>query len=140
MKRTICLIVCCLLFAAVLPVSAFANESEVTPYWNNVIRVNYDFNISSGGEATVHVSYIGYTVMTGATITTKIQKQQTNGTWVDVNIDEENNEWVDTSSSITFSTSHSVTVSRGTYRALIDYEIRGSKPTDTVSDIIERTY
>ena len=140
MKRIICLIVCCLLFAAIVPVSAFANDSVVTPYWNNVIRVTYNFDIDSNGKATITVSYIGYSGMTGATITSKIQKRQTNGTWVDVDIDTDNNEWVDTSSNITFTTSHSVTVSRGTYRALIDYEIRGSKPTDTISDIIERTY
>ena len=140
MKRIICLIMCCLLFVAIVPVSVFANDSAVTPYWNNVIRVNYDFDIDSNGRAVVSVSYIGYSGMTGATITSKIQKKQTNGTWVDVDIDTANNEWVDTSSNITFTTSHSVTVSRGTYRALIDYEIRGSKPTDTISDIIERTY
>ena len=140
MKRIICLIVCCLLFAAIVPVSAFANDSVVTPYWNNVIRVTYNFDINSNGKATITVSYIGYSGMTGATITSKIQKRQTNGTWADVDIDTANNEQVDTSSNITFTTSHSVTVSRGTYRALIDYEIRGSKPTDTISDIIERTY
>lgn len=140
MKRIICLLVCCLLFVAIVPVTAFANDTEITPYWNNALRVNYGFNIDSNGEATVTVSYIGYSGMTGATITSKIQKQQTNGTWVDVDIDTANNEWVDTSSNITFSTTHSVTVPRGTYRALIDYEIRGSKPTDTISDIIERTY
>ncbi len=140
MKRIICLLVCCLLFAAIVPVTAFANDTEITPYWNNAVRVNYGFNIDSNGKATVTVSYVGYSGMTGATITSKIQKQQTNGTWVDVDIDTENNEWVDTSSNIMFSTTHSVTVPRGTYRALIDYEIRGSKPTDTISDIIECTY
>lgn len=140
MKRIICLLVCCLLFAAIVPVTAFANDTEITPYWNNALRVNYGFNIDSNGNATVTVSYVGYSGMTGATITSKIQKQQTNGTWVDVDIDTENNEWVDTSSNIMFSTTHSVTVPRGTYRALIDYEIRGSNPTDTISDIIERTY
>ena len=140
MKKLVSVLICCILLVMALPISAFAKNNEATPYWNNVIRVNYDFNINSSGKATVYVSYVGYTGLTGATVTTKIQKQQTNGSWVDVDINTTNNEWIDTSSGITFSTSHSVVVSRGTYRALIEYEIRGSKPTDTISDIIERTY
>ena len=65
-----------LVFCFLMVIPAFATETAVTPRYNNVIKDNTRFYITSDGEAQVRLEFIGYEgITTGATITTKIQKK-----------------------------------------------------------------
>ncbi|MBE6645950.1 MAG: hypothetical protein E7612_11380 [Ruminococcaceae bacterium] len=139
MKKVISLLICGILLAGMLPIASFAaikEEVTVMPMYNNTTNVTSRFVIEEG-VAKLTVAYVGkFNTLTRGVITSKIQVQTSNG-WVDVNNGELNNEWVDESTNITFSITHTQEVPRGTYRALITFEMYG---TGGSADIIERTY
>ena len=145
MKRVFLAILCCVLLIGSIPVASFAamGGGEIAvPLYNNTLMVNSRFSINSSGVATVTIMYVGKAgVTTGATIVTKVEKQNANGSWSIVDIDTEDDVWVDVTTTISLSTTHTVTVPRGTYRAVINYTISGTGgAADTVEDIIEYTY
>ena len=125
-----------------ITVNAAAREDIVLPMYNNTAVATTTFNINENGVASVSVSYGGkYGQSVSAVITSKIQKNES-GTWVDVDIDQPNNQWVDESSMSFYSTTHTHQLtSRGTYRAVVVYEISGTGgATDVIERTIEKTY
>lgn len=125
-----------------LSVSAASAETSVNPRYANVLAANVSMVISRDGLCTTTISYVGkVSDLRSAKITTKVQKN-VSGSWVDVNIGQPNNQWVDESTSPTFTRSHSVQLtSHGTYRAVVVYEISGTGgATDVIERTIEKTY
>ena len=141
-KFTICLL-CLLMIFSCTTIPAVAANEVISPYYNNVASVNTVFSISDSGTATVKLQYRGIVgTTTGATITTKIQKKTLGLIWTKVDIGTTNNEWVDTATGVTYSTTHSVTLpDTGTYRVVVNYEINGTGgATDEIEDIRTAEY
>lgn len=141
MKKILFILVMLTLFASLL-ISVSADETVIQPRYNNAINAAAIFNISTDGNATLELRYIGYsTVFEEAIIVSKIQKN-ISGVWVDVDIETPDNQWVDTSAVSTFSTTHSVQLAeRGLYRAVVTFEIRGSGgAADIIEKTVEKTY
>ncbi len=145
MKKIITAILLLTLMCTLLSFNALAampDDEIVMPLYNNTATTNTTFTISSGGSAMVKVFYRGYSgVTTGGTITTKIQKY-VSGSWQDVDIGMPNNEWVDVSTSVFFTKTHTVQLqSTGIYRAVVEYVISGSGGSDDViNETVEYTY
>lgn len=120
-----------------------AAGGEATPFYNNTVKTTTNFGISSSGVATVSLSYTGIRgVTSGATITTYLEKKILGLFWTRVDLGNANDEWVDTSESYTYATSHSVQLEgKGTYRASVIYEVSGSGgATDVVPYEMEKVY
>ncbi len=123
---------------AIVPISAVNYDDQVAPCYNNTIQTVANFNISSTGKATATLNYIGHPAKaTGATITCSIQKSTSSG-WTEVS----GASWTDVTETYTQTVQHSIQLtSRGTYRMVYEFEIRGTGgPADIVSDTIEKTY
>ena len=144
MKKLIVTLICFVLLIGVMSTPALAaiGDSASEPYYNNALRINSKFSIDSDGVASVYVSYTGRSGVTSSVyITSKIQKQNSNGSWSDVNNGMTNNLWIDASTNVRYSNTHTLTVSRGTYRAVINYTINGSGGVaDVQEDIISYTF
>ena len=111
-------------------------DSQIAPCYDNVAMTDTIFNISSSGNAKVTVSFEGSPeIISGATIKTKIQKRFLFFFWQDVT------EWVDEVAGSYYTNSHSITVDSGTYKAIVEYTIRGTGgDPDVITDEIERTH
>ena len=136
MKKILSTIICLIVLVGCIPISAFAAEPGIAPYYNNVQRTDTDFFIEDNGVATVCVSFNGFVgETTGATIVTKIEKRFLLLFWTDVET------WTDEVSGCYYSTSHSTTVKSGTYRATVEYTIRGTGgASDVITDELEYKY
>ena len=142
MKKILVLVLLTALLCTAFSLSAFAAENGIQPRSNNYIVANATFSVSSAGVASVSIRYVGYSsVFDGAKVTSKIQKN-VSGSWVDVNNGQPNNTWTDTSTAVSFTTSHTQQLTeRGTYRAVVNFEIWGrGGATDYVEKIVEYTY
>ena len=145
MKRVFLAILCCVLLIGSIPVASFAamGGGEIAvPLYNNTLKINGTFVINDSGVATLNASCIGIANKTERiTITTKIEKMNSNGSWSIVDIGTENNVWIDTSTNPALLANHTATLSHGTYRAVFDYVVSGSGGADDVDQIIvEKTY
>ena len=145
MKRVFLAILCCVLLIGSIPVASFAamGGGEIAvPFYNNTAKVSTVFTIDASGNAVLKVSCIGKSgTTTEITAVSRIEKLNSDGSWSIVNIGTADNTWVDTSTSIILSSTHSITVAHGTYRAVINYTVSGSGGADDVIEsIIERTY
>ena len=138
MKRFKICLICIMLILGCIQIPVSAMGTDIVPYYNNTVNANSYFTISEDGVATVDISYHGVSdITTGATITTKIQKRTLGLIWTTVDIGTTDNVWIDESTSVTFSTSHSVKLkSKGTYRVAVDFVIRG---TGGANDEISQT-
>lgn len=136
MKKILSFIICCVTIMGAMHTTVSAQEYGITPYYNNTSRTTTNFTIDDSGKATVYVSYTGYQGITsGATITTRIQKRFLFLFWNDIQ------EWTDEATGDSYATSHSVSVSSGTYRVQVEYEIRGTAgEADNINEELERTY
>ena len=128
MKRVNIFLLCMLLLIGCIPLPVAAADYDAVPCYNNAVTVNSGFTISDSGMATVNITYNGVAnLTTGATITTKIQKRTLGLIWTNVDIGTEDNVWVDETTDFVYATSHSVNLkSKGTYRAVVDFVIRGT--------------
>ena len=142
MKKVITVLLLMLLFAA-FGINAFAATNEgISTCATNVITVITGFDISDSGNAEVTVKYFGYNGITqSAKITTKIERL-VGGVWSTVEIGVYDNVWIDNSTQVNYTNTHSVQLtSRGTYRAVVVYEISGTGgATDVIERTIEKTY
>ena len=132
-----------ILFIIILSTSVLAVSAEVMPRLNNTAGTSSSFSISSTGKATLVATYDGYrNVTSGATITSYIEKRTLGVFWTKVDIDQPNNEWVDSSSNYYGAFGHEFQLKNtGTYRATIIYEISGTGgATDVIEYEQERTY
>ena len=138
-------ITCLFLIAVLLVVTIvpMISAQTVMPRLNNTSHTSTNFTITTAGKATISATYDGYYgITTGATITSYIEKRTLGVFWTKVDIGQPNNEWVDISTDYYDAFGHVVYLdSKGTYRATVVYEIRG---TGGAADIIdyqqERTY
>ncbi|MBO5206604.1 MAG: hypothetical protein J6C09_03360 [Clostridia bacterium] len=139
-ETILCLVVC---ICSMLTVShAASDEYSLSPRYNNTVYETTAFVIDDSGKATVSVSYVGYSGITsGATIKIKLQKKFLLFFWQDVDIGTDNNTWVHEVTGDSYSASHTLNLSKGTYRVQVDYEIRGTGGgSDIITKEIERTY
>lgn len=139
MKRTIVLLLSCLLFIGCisLPVSA-AEAPEIMPYYNNVMKTSSSFSIDASGTGTVKASYAGFSGVTeSVTVTIKIQKKTLGLVWTKVDIGVPNNEIVVNSTNVNDNFIYTVPLdTTGNYRAVITYTATGSGGADdTIEDI-----
>ncbi len=128
MKKLISIILCIAVLSSVLVFSASAEGNEgIAPCLNNTATSTTRFVIENG-VAYVSLNYNGYPgVTTGATITTKIQKKFLFFFWQDVDIGMPNNQWVDEVTQVNYVGGHTANItSKGTYKAVVQYVIRGS--------------
>ena len=140
MKRIITLILTTVILftLVIIPISAVNYDEQVSPYYNNTMRASATFQIADDGIATITLKYTGKpSNVSGATITSYIQKSTSNG-WVDVS----GASWTDVSTSVAKTFVHTVQLtSTGTYRLAYEFVITGSGgAADIISDTIEDTY
>ena len=135
MKKLIAMLVCIFTLISVFSVSVMADAS-ISPRYNNVAFKDSYFEIANDGTATVRATYSGDDdIITGATIKIKIQKQFLFFFWTDVV------EWIDESNDSYHTFVHSIQVDSGTYKATIEYTIRGTGgDPDVITDTIERSH
>jgi len=142
MKRRICSVFLLIVLISTLAISVAAT-SGIMPRLNNTSGTSTNFTITSAGKATVTATYDAYrSLFTNATITSYIEKRTLGLFWTKVNIDQPNNEWVDTSTDYIDAFVHEIYLdSKGTYRATVIYEISGTGgATDVIDYEQERTY
>ncbi len=128
MKKFISIILCAALLSSILVIASSAEGNEgIAPCLNNTSTANTGFVIEDG-IGYVTISYEGYPgIATSATITTKIQKQFLFFFWTDVA------EWVDEIEGSDYLGGHSTNItSKGTYKAVVKYVIRGTGGADDV--------
>lgn len=128
------LIVLTILSVYILPVSA--EEQIVTPRLNNAILINTDFSISSSGLASIYVYYEGYKgITTGARIEVTLQRKTWGLFWSDVET------WTRIPGTVSFTDCLTYQLTKtGTYRAIVEYEIRGTGESDFHTFEHEITY
>lgn len=135
MKKILSIIVCMVVLVGCVPIHSFATE-KVVPYDNNTLSTYSVFNIDDNGTASIFAEYVGYIgITTGATIKTKIEKRFLLVFWNEVA------SWTDEVVGDYYSNTHSTTVKKGTYRATVEYTIRGTGgEPDVIVDEYEYTY
>lgn len=145
MKKFICLLLSCVfLFGAFSTVSyAATNDTNaVMPRLNNTAIVDTGFVIDENGVATIKVSFVGYEgITTGATIKVKLQKRFLLVFWNDVDLGSNGNVLQYEIVGDNCFELYTLSLSKGTYRIQVEYEIRGSGGSaDVLTEEIERTY
>ena len=130
-----------LLFVLLVPFIFTVSAAE--PRLNNTFSTSTSFVISNTGKATIAAAYDGYRgVTTDVTVTSYIEKRTLGIFWTKVDINQPNNEWIDTASYYVGAFSHEFQLEdTGTYRATVVYEISGTGgATDVIEYEQERTY
>ena len=144
LKKSISFVLANVLLLLIVFVPAKATTIEdVSPFYNNVISVSSNASISSTGVLKVTNSYTGdSSVTTKAIITTYIEKKILGIFWSRVDINQTNDEWVDTIYNYKYSGYHSIQLpSTGTYRVTVEYVIYGTGGSaDTITKEIQKTY
>ena len=143
MKRTISFFLSVLLLFGCVGIPVAAANTEIMPYYNNILSTYSNFTIGSSGTGTVEASYRGYINVTDSvTVTIKIQKRSLGLIWTKVDIGNENNEIVFTSTNTNDDFIYDVQLkSTGNYRAVITYTVSGSGGADdTIEDICTAEY
>ena len=140
MKKLLSLVLCSLmLFAFAIPVYAANGENDpIMPYMNNGGDYRMIFVIDPSGEATTEVLYTGDTsTFRCVTVETYIQKKTLGLFWTKVDNGEANNTWVDTSTALSGTFTHSLQLENtGNYRAVFKITFSGTGGAD---DVIEKT-
>lgn len=139
MKRRIISLILLVVTISTFVVMAAASalpDDGVMPCYNNTMGTSTNFTITTAGKATISATYDGHSgVTTGATVTSYIEKRTLGLFWSKVDIGEPNNEWVDTSTDYADVFVHEFWLdAKGTYRATVVYEIRG---TGGAADVID---
>ena len=134
MKKIVALILSAIfMFSAVATISQASND-DIMLCHNNVATAQSNFSIING-EAIIAISYVGYPgAVTQARITTKLEKRTLLLFWSDVT------EWEDVYTSEDASFEHRHTVSSGTYRVTVNFEIVGIYGTDSFESEHKESY
>ena len=142
MKKIVLFLLCLTICFGLCANTAYAYSMEATPYYNNMARASTQMNFDGYGNATVKNSFTGLTgITTSVTITTKIQQKFLLFFWRDVDIGVSGNQWVDTSTDVRFTCSHSVSLPSGTYRAVVTYTVYGTGgEPDVITEYAEASY
>lgn len=141
LRKILCAILVCTSIISSIAITSYAEE--ITPFYNNVHRVQSDVSVSSTGVMTIFNSFSGSTsVFSKAVITTYIEKRVLGIFWNKVDVGQANDEWVDTIYTNVYSGSHNIQLeSKGTYRVTVEYVIYGSNGSpDVITKEIEKSY
>lgn len=133
------LLVVAIFCSSVTPVQA----AQVQPYYNNTMSVSSSFIITSSGEAIVAYSITGYEDYFKSAITVIYIEKLTLGLfWTRVDNGMPDKEWSDFTSIRNYINEHSIQLeSRGTYRAVFEFNIMGTGgPRDVIESIEEATW
>lgn len=119
-----------LLFACSVPAYA-AQAPTVSPLYVNTSQASVVFNISESGEANIVVTCVGKSTATKISTVTYLERK-VGSSWVRVDIDSTDNEWVysTTASYVRKNYTHTVTV-RGEYRAVCEVTVKGTVEDET---------
>ena len=153
MKRATALLLIIITVFTALSLPAYASQlpeedstvvvMTIDPRLNNGSSCSQIFTITSSGKATVSVDYAGISgVTTKVTSTVYLEKKTLWLFWTRVDIGTTDDEWVDSSTSVSGSFTHSKQLSStGTYRAVFVVKMYGSGgATDTIEKNIEKKY
>lgn len=145
MKKIICLVLCCVFSLGAFSTVSYAATNDdyaVMPCLNNTAITNTGFVIDDNGTATIKVSYIGYEgITTGATIKVKLQKKFLFFFWQDVDLGSNGNMLQYEVVGDNYFNAYTLSLSKGTYRVQVEYEIRGNGGSaDVLTEEIERSY
>ncbi len=119
------------------------SSHTVAPLYNNVVSAQTSASVSSSGIITISNRYVGIqNTTTKAIITTKIEKRFLGLFWKSVDINQPNNQWVDTIYNFSYTGSHTFQLpSTGTYRITAVYEIYGNGGSaDKITCEVKKTY
>lgn len=143
MKRVAIFFLSMLLLVGCISIPVSAADSDIMPYYNNIMQTGSSFSIDSSGVGEIYASYTGYSGVTDSvTIKIKVQKKTLGFIWTKVDIGTENNEIVVTSDNINDAFTYYVQLnSTGNYRAVITYTVSGSGGADdSIEDICTAEY
>jgi hypothetical protein len=139
MKKLCLLIALILMIGSAVPVYAYEIEDDpepdepVEPY-SYVLSTDASFNVLND-TAYIMARYTGNSGATGATIEITLQKRFLLFWWNDV----EDGHWTDTFTTSSGASNHSLAVSSGTYRVVINYKVYGSGGAyDEISKIVNQ--
>lgn len=123
MKKIFCLLLTLVTLFA-LSVPAFAAQPETAvPYYTNATRATATLSISNSGTATIGLLCIGKSG-TRSIVATYYLEKKNGSSWSRVDIDEPNDQWVDSSSSSTFNKTRTIQLqSTGEYRLSVNYVV-----------------
>ncbi len=126
MKKLCFLLVLLLTLGCAVPAYAYETEDkpeQELPVLRNLYTISTDESFFIvDNTAYVYACYTGNSKATGATIEITLQKRFLLFWWNDV----DGGHWIDTFTTSSGSTSHSLAVPSGTYRAVITYKVYGS--------------
>ena len=140
MKKVCSLIlVLMLLFAAAVPADA-AQAEPVSPRYINTSQAGVSITINTSGKVSITVMCIGGSTATKIHAVTYLERQ-VGSSWVRVDIDEVNDEWVNAvnGSRMAVNYSHNVTV-KGTYKVTTEFTVHGTQADETFTLYNTRTY
>ena len=140
MKKLISLLLVLALGISALLVPAWARDNEVaSPYYVNTSSARTTIVIDDDGTASIQVYCLGLSNVNSIKATTYLEKK-VNGSWVRVDIDQPNDQWVSTTTLRVFSVTRTHQLaSTGTYRAVTTFVVTASS-AETITVYSEATY
>ena len=140
MRKFLPLLLAVVMFCfSVVPVHA----EQAQPYYNNTMTVSGSFVITSTGEAIAAYSITGYQDYFKSAITVVYIEKLTLGLfWTRVDNGMPDKEWSDFTSTNPYINEHSIQLeSRGTYRAVFEFNVMGTGgPRDVIETKVEATW
>lgn len=145
-KVPVYLLAVILMFLSSARINAYAasgsEEGEIMPYYNNTASALSVASVSDSGVITITNKYTGFkNSTTKAVIKTYIEKN-VSGYWQRVDINQTNNQWVDTIYNFMYTGSHTFQLpSRGSYRIKVEFTIYGTGgAADVINCELHKTY
>ena len=127
----------------VVSASAATPSNDIMPLYNNTSSANCAMSISDSGKMTISYRIYGYSSSTTKiVINTYIEKKVAGLFWSRVDIDQTNDEWIDTINKTSYIGSRSYQLSsNGTYRVNVTYTVYGTGGSaDVIPFSIEKSY
>lgn len=125
-KRLLSFVLVCIFFTTTA--SSVVNAQEISPRYNNVESASSIVDISNSGVISITNKFsANNSVFSKAVITTYIERKILGLFWSRVDIEQNDDEWVDTIYNNIYKGTHShQLVKNGTYRVTVEYVIYGS--------------
>ena len=143
MKKVLVLLLTITTLISCMTIYSSAEDYEIQPYYENIVRASTNFSITSSGLACVSATYYGYPdIMTEIKCEIYLQKRFLGLFWTTVDIGVPDNVWVDYSTSTNGNFYHEFQLSdTGTYKAVFKLTFFGNTYVqDVVEDEIEDKY
>ena len=131
MKKSISLVLCLVMLIGCFSLNSFALDGGATSRLTNAAGTTSNFYISDDGLAVMTASYVAYPdLLVKTRVTMTLEKRTMLFFWDEVT------HWIDVSYDDEHVFEHTRTVSKGTYRLTVYFEIIGN----TVTDEFETTH